>query len=55
HDLQRYALSADGLWITWDGQDVLWLPPEFRPSCLAVSGSMIAIGYAQGNVLLFKF
>ncbi|KAB5549404.1 hypothetical protein GE09DRAFT_1223243 [Coniochaeta sp. 2T2.1] len=35
-DQQRYGFGADGSWITWDGQDVLCLPPEFRPSCSGV-------------------
>ncbi|KAJ6109520.1 hypothetical protein N7486_001755, partial [Penicillium sp. IBT 16267x] len=42
-----YGLKHDGCWITFDGQDLLWLPPEYRPAhrCLsAISGSTVAIG-----------
>ncbi|KAL7934345.1 putative WD-repeat protein [Trichoderma chlorosporum] len=26
-----YALSANNSWIMWNGNNVLWLPPEYRP------------------------
>ena len=37
------------------GQNVLWLPPEFRPQCSAVARSTVAIGCLSGRVLLFTF
>ncbi|PWI63905.1 hypothetical protein PCL_04410, partial [Purpureocillium lilacinum] len=32
----------------WNGNNVFWLPKEYRPSASAVSGSNIAIGSAKG-------
>ncbi|KAH1598871.1 hypothetical protein KXX44_005394 [Aspergillus fumigatus] len=49
-----YGLS-DRPWITRDGQDFIWLPPEFRPECSAVQGDTIAIGCRSGRVLIFGF
>ncbi|KAI8630595.1 WD40-repeat-containing domain protein [Xylariaceae sp. FL1651] len=32
-----YALSCDGSWITWNQQNVLWLPPNYRSHKSAIS------------------
>ncbi|PKX90474.1 NACHT and WD40 domain protein [Aspergillus novofumigatus IBT 16806] len=45
----------DRPWITRDGQDFIWLPPEFRPECSAVQGDTVAIGCRSGQVLIFGF
>jgi len=34
---------------------MLWLPPDYRESKLAVVGSTVAIGYHTGRVLVMKF
>ncbi|UKZ53220.1 hypothetical protein TrVGV298_007012 [Trichoderma virens] len=31
-----YGLSADKCWITWNGHNLLWLPPEYQPSTSAI-------------------
>ncbi|KAJ5774501.1 hypothetical protein N7457_009397 [Penicillium paradoxum] len=42
-------------WITDGGQNFLWLPPEYRPSCSWVMfETTIAIGCASGRVLLLE-
>jgi WD40 repeat protein len=50
-----YGLSVDQGWITWNGQNVLWLPSEYRPSCLAIASSTIVIGCPSGRVLTINF
>ncbi|EGR51335.1 uncharacterized protein TRIREDRAFT_56211 [Trichoderma reesei QM6a] len=34
HDYQRltegYGLTYDGSWVTWNGQNIIWLPPGYR-------------------------
>ncbi|EAW20787.1 NACHT and WD40 domain protein [Aspergillus fischeri NRRL 181] len=45
----------DRPWTTRDGQDFIWLPPEFRPECSAVQGDTVAIGCRSGQVLIFGF
>ncbi|OIW30060.1 hypothetical protein CONLIGDRAFT_356496 [Coniochaeta ligniaria NRRL 30616] len=62
---QGYSISPDKTWITWNGENVLWLPPEYRPACSAVSGPeaeaepplvwTINLGCSSGRVLLFQF
>lgn len=49
---QAVGISADKSWITYNDQDVLWLPSEYRPACFAVSGSKVGIGVGSGRVWL---
>ena len=50
-----YGLSSDGIWITFNSENLLWLPSEYRPSRSAVPASTVAIGCASGRVLIFNF
>ena len=50
-----YGLNADQAWITWNGQNVLWLLLEYRPSCSAIASNTIIIGCPSGRVLTINF
>ena len=50
-----FSISADEAWITQDGQKLLWLPPEYRPTWSAVTGSTMALGCASRRVLFLRF
>jgi WD40 repeat protein len=50
-----YCLRGNRSWITWNGTNVLWLPPEYRPTCPMVNKQTIAMGCASGRVLLIEF
>ena len=50
-----YCVSSSCSWITWNGNKVLWLPPEYRPKSSMVKKQTIAIGCASGQVFLIKF
>ncbi|KAJ5628246.1 WD40-repeat-containing domain protein [Penicillium lividum] len=53
-----YGLKHDSCWITFEGKDLLWLPPEYRPvnsSLTAISGTTVAIGCSSGRVLILEF
>ncbi|KAI1103269.1 hypothetical protein F4804DRAFT_235568 [Jackrogersella minutella] len=50
-----YGISSDGTWVTRDSENLLWLPPEYRPLNSAVAMSTVAIGCASGRVLLLHF
>ncbi|KAF2427767.1 hypothetical protein EJ08DRAFT_592526, partial [Tothia fuscella] len=52
---QGGGLSADSTWITYNSEDVLWLPTEYRPSCSAVSRKMIGAGVGSGRVWMCYF
>ncbi|KAF2726449.1 hypothetical protein EJ04DRAFT_453386, partial [Polyplosphaeria fusca] len=47
---QGIALNAAGTWITYNSQNLLRLPSEYRPSCSQVLGNVIAIGVGNGRV-----
>ena len=42
-------------WINLNGKNVLWLPPEFRPSCSAINENSLALGHASGRVSFLRF
>ncbi|UKZ94148.1 uncharacterized protein TrAFT101_009032 [Trichoderma asperellum] len=50
-----YGISKDRSWITWNGKNTLWLPPEYRPSCSTVLGSTVMFGTYSGSVISFRF
>jgi hypothetical protein len=52
-----YSISSDGLWITWNSKNLLWLPLDSRPVCsdVAQSASIVTIGCRTGQVLIFGF
>ena len=49
---QDVGLSLNGAWITYNSENLVWLPSEYRPSCSAVSGRTIGIGVGSGKVWL---
>ncbi|KAI0894673.1 hypothetical protein F4806DRAFT_472225 [Annulohypoxylon nitens] len=49
-----YGISSDKAWITYNGENVLWLPLEYRIMYSAVSGSLISIGCSSGKVLIIR-
>ncbi|KAH8821891.1 hypothetical protein F5884DRAFT_105145 [Xylogone sp. PMI_703] len=50
-----YGFDLDYNWITWNSENLLWLPPEYRPSSLVVGPSTVSIGCRTGRVLIFNF
>ena len=47
---QGLGLSADGRWITYNAENRLWLPSDYRPVRSAISGNVVAIGVSSGRV-----
>ncbi|OXV12134.1 hypothetical protein Egran_00104, partial [Elaphomyces granulatus] len=46
----------DDEWVTRDGQNILWLPPDYRPTCTNLSNSgMLALGHVSGQVTFIEF
>ncbi|KAH6855522.1 hypothetical protein B0I37DRAFT_350689 [Chaetomium sp. MPI-CAGE-AT-0009] len=50
-----YGLSSNWAWIACHGENVLWLPLEYRILSCAVLGPMVAIGCRSGKVLILVF
>jgi hypothetical protein len=47
--------TQQGEWIALNGERVLWLLFESRPSCLAVKDSALALGHTSGRVVFMEF
>ena len=54
-DQPIYAISIGNEWVTRDGQNFLWLPPDYRPECLTVLNNMFALGHTSGRVTILEF
>ncbi|KAL7908525.1 hypothetical protein GGI35DRAFT_469555 [Trichoderma velutinum] len=50
-----YGFSRDRCWITWNGNNLLWLPVEYRPSRSAVSDVTVVVACHLGRVLVIAF
>ncbi|KAL7792058.1 hypothetical protein V8C37DRAFT_381464 [Trichoderma ceciliae] len=48
------GLSKDGEWVTWNSQNMLWLPPTYRVSASDICASTIALGSRLGRLLLIE-
>ncbi|KAJ5740251.1 hypothetical protein N7493_000123 [Penicillium malachiteum] len=56
HNSESSLITIDGSnWICLNGERILWLPAEVRPSCLAMNGSMLALGQAEGWISFTGF
>ena len=52
---QGWALSSDGEWITYNSENRVWIPSEYRPWHSAVSGTTIGVGNRSGTVWICNF
>jgi WD40 repeat protein len=42
-------------WVNWEGQKVLWLPPDYRPECSAVYNNILVMaGHTSGQVTFLE-
>lgn len=47
------GLSNDEEWVVWDDDKMIWLPPAYRPSDIAVIGSTMAIYCSKPDMIFF--
>ncbi|KAF1971137.1 hypothetical protein BU23DRAFT_590766 [Bimuria novae-zelandiae CBS 107.79] len=52
---QGTVLSLDSTWISNNGQNLVWLPTEYRPSCSTLSGTCVGLGTRSGKVWMCWF
>ncbi|KAF2183679.1 hypothetical protein K469DRAFT_634847 [Zopfia rhizophila CBS 207.26] len=50
-----HGIFVEEQWVRWGIEDMLWLPPEYRRSCTAVYGSIVALGHSTGRLLILEF
>lgn len=49
----RHGFRVTNQWIFYEEYPILYLPPDFRPTCFDVLGDQIAVGFLSGRVLTF--
>jgi WD40 repeat protein len=54
HKSQKIFIGQ-GQWIKLNGENTLWLPLEFRPTCSAINENALALGHASGRVSFLVF
>jgi WD40 repeat protein len=42
-------------WVTQDGQNLLWLPKDYRGTCSAFFNNILVLGLASGQVIFLEF
>jgi WD40 repeat protein len=51
---QPPQLFVESKWISGKEERLLWLPPEYRPSCSAVNRETICLGHRSGRMTFLK-
>ena len=55
HQRKEYpTISVIKQWVFLEEQRLLWLPPEYRPTCIAVYRDIMCFGCLSGHVAFFK-
>ena len=52
---QFRTLFVSNDWVVEKGADILWLPPDYRATCVAVRDEMVILGHSSGNISFLKF
>jgi hypothetical protein len=53
--IQWIEYGTERTWITWNGNNLLWLPPEYRSSTSAVEGNCVGVGCESGAIYILNF
>jgi WD40 repeat protein len=49
------TLSVAKDWVVEGGERILWLPPDYRPTCYAVSNKAVVLGRSSGKLSFLNF
>ena len=52
---QLRTLFVSNDWVAEEGANILWLPPDYRATCVAVRDGTVALGYSSGSISFLKF
>jgi WD40 repeat protein len=42
-------------WVTEEGESILWLPPDYRATCVDVWNGIVVLGHSSGEISFLKF
>ncbi|OJJ66294.1 hypothetical protein ASPBRDRAFT_424327 [Aspergillus brasiliensis CBS 101740] len=48
-------LRVDEDWVVREGKKLLWLPPDYRPTCMASHGDTLVLGHESGRLTFLRF
>ena len=52
---QLLTLFISNNWVAEEGGNILWLPPNYRATCVAVWNGIIVLGHVSGGISFFQF
>ncbi|KAI9899900.1 hypothetical protein N3K66_004162 [Trichothecium roseum] len=55
HEAYGYSISLDKRWVTLNGHNLMSLPFNYRPSCMATAGGIMFIGCESGQAFTIRF
>ncbi|KAF8525024.1 hypothetical protein BDD12DRAFT_923863 [Trichophaea hybrida] len=47
-------LNVNGHWLRLGTENILWLPPDYRPTCLSVRHNIVVFGHASGRITFIE-
>ncbi|VUC20528.1 unnamed protein product [Clonostachys rosea] len=53
--ISGYGISMDTSWITWDGDKLLRIPTQYRPTCSAVHLGTVVLVSDSGRIIILRF
>ena len=52
---QLLTLFISDNWVAEEGENILWLPPDYRATCVAVWNGIIVLGHVSGGISFLQF
>ena len=52
---QLLTLFISNNWVAEEGENILWLPFDYRATCVAVWNGIIVLGHLSGGISIFQF
>ena len=49
------TLFVSNNWVTEDGENILWLPPDYRATCVTVWNGIVVLGHTSGDISFLEF
>ncbi|OXV11492.1 hypothetical protein Egran_00747 [Elaphomyces granulatus] len=50
HERSMHGISVNDEWVTQDGQNLIWLPLDYRAACSALFNNMLVLGNPLGQI-----
>ena len=52
---QLLTLFISNNWVAEEGGNIIWLPPDYRATCVAVWNGIIVLGHVSGGISFLQF